>query len=156
MSSKMRRKDRVITDAPTLKTIIEKSSVCRLGMNHGDRPYILPLSFGFHANSLYFHGALKGLKIDLLRKDPNVCFEFDTLYETLSSEEPCDFDMKYQSIFGTGKAGFIEDLDEKRLALNIIMAQYSDKEFEFPEKMLKGTAVIKVEIETMTGKQCGF
>jgi hypothetical protein len=36
------------------------------------------------------------------------------------------------------------------------MAQYSDKQFEFPENMLKAMAVIKIEIGSMTGKQSGF
>ena len=109
----MRRKDKEISDSSTIKTIIQNSSVCRLAMINGDKPYIVPLSFGFHENSLYFHGALKGLKIDLLKENPNVCFEFDTLYETITSEKACDFSMKYQSVVGTGKAVFIKDFDEK-------------------------------------------
>jgi hypothetical protein len=36
------------------------------------------------------------------------------------------------------------------------MAQYSDKQFEFPENRLKAMAVIKIEIGSMTGKQSGF
>lgn len=64
--------------------------------------------------------------------------------------------MKYQSVIGFGKAVFVESSDEKRKALSVIMAQYSDRLFQFPENMLKATAVIKVEIENMTGKQSGF
>jgi len=51
---------------------------------------------------------------------------------------------------------FIEGLDEKRKALNIIMAQYSDQQFQFPENKVKATTVFKVEIESMTGKQSGI
>ena len=64
--------------------------------------------------------------------------------------------MIFQSVIGFGKAKFIEDSNEKRNALGIIMAQYSDKQFEFPENKVKATAVIRVEIESMTGKQAGF
>ena len=64
--------------------------------------------------------------------------------------------MKYQSVIGFGKAIFVEELDDKRNALNLIMAQYSDHQFEFPENKVKATAVIKVEIESMTGKQSGL
>jgi nitroimidazol reductase NimA-like FMN-containing flavoprotein (pyridoxamine 5'-phosphate oxidase superfamily) len=152
----MRRKDKEITDESGIKAVIKKSAVCRLGMINGDRPYIVPLSFGFHENALYFHGALKGLKIDLIKENPNVCFEFDTLIETISSENACDFSQKYQSVIGTGQATLLENLDEKRQALDIIKTQYSDKQFEFPENRLKATAVIKVDIESMTGKQSGF
>jgi nitroimidazol reductase NimA-like FMN-containing flavoprotein (pyridoxamine 5'-phosphate oxidase superfamily) len=125
-------------------------------MINGKKPYIVPLCFGYHDNSLYFHGAIKGLKIDLIRANPNVCFEFDTLTETIESENACDFSMKYQSVVGTGKAVLIEGLDKKCQALEIIKTQYSDKQFQYPENMVKATAVIKVEIESMTGKQSGF
>jgi hypothetical protein len=50
---------------------------------------------------------------------------------------------------------FVEDTDEKREAMAIIMAQYSDKKFEYPGNKLKATAVFKVVIESVTGKQSG-
>jgi nitroimidazol reductase NimA-like FMN-containing flavoprotein (pyridoxamine 5'-phosphate oxidase superfamily) len=152
----MRRKDKEISDESAIKSIIEKTNVCRLGMVNGNKPYIVPLCFGYQDNVLYFHGTLKGQKIDLIRKNPNVCFEFDLITKPIESENACDWSMKYQSVIGFGKAVFIESSDEKRKALSIIMAQYSDGQFQFPENMLKATAVIKVEIESMTGKQSGF
>ena len=152
----MRRKDKEISDESAIKSIIEKANVCRLGMVNGNTPYIVPLCFGYHDNVLYFHGSLKGQKIDLIRKNPNVCFEFDLITEPVESENACDWSMKYQSVIGFGKAVFIESSDEKWKALSVIMAQYSNRLFQFPENMLKATAVIKVEIESMTGKQSGF
>ncbi len=152
----MRRKDKEISDESAIKSIIEKTNVCRLGMVNGNKPYIVPLCFGYQDNVLYFHGTLKGQKIDLIRKNPNVCFEFDLITKPIESENACDWSMKYQSVIGFGKAVFIESSDEKRKALSVIMAQYSDRLFQFPENMLKATAVIRVEIESMTGKQSGF
>ena len=149
----MRRKDKEISDESSIKAIIEKANVCRLGMVNGNKPYIVPLCFGYHDNVLYFHSSLKGLKIDLIRKNPNVCVEFDLITETVESENACDWSMKYQSVIGFGKAALIESLDEKRKAVSIIMAQYSDRQFQFPENMLRSTALIKVEIESITGKQ---
>lgn len=152
----MRRKDKEITDESEIKAVIEKANVCRLGMVNGDKPYVVPLCFGYHDNALYFHGTLKGQKLDIIRKNSNVCFEFDLVVDILESADACDWSIKYQSVVGFGKAEFIEDADEKVQALNIIMAQYSDREFKFPENMLKATAVFKVVIESMTGKQSGF
>jgi len=152
----MRRKDKEISNESDIKAIIEKNSVCRLGMVEGNKPYIVPLCFGYSDNALYFHSALKGKKIDLIRGNPNVCFEFDLLTATIESDNACDWSMKYQSIIGFGKASFIENLDEKRNAISIIMRQYSERSFQFPENKLKATAVIKVEIESLTGKQSGF
>ena len=152
----MRRKDKEISDESGIEAIIKKADVCRIGMVNGNKPYIVPLCFGYHDNVLYFHGSLKGQKFDILRINPNVCFEFDLITKAVESENACDWSMKYQSVIGFGKAVFIENSDEKRKALSIIMGQYSDRPFQFPENKLKATTVIEVKIESMTGKHSGF
>ena len=73
----MRRKDKEITDREVIDSIINESTFCRLALSQDDRPYIVPLTFGYDGTALYFHGALAGKKIDILRKNINVCFEFD-------------------------------------------------------------------------------
>jgi hypothetical protein len=152
----VRRKDKEIFDESAIKAIIEKANVCRLGMVNGNKPYIVPLCFGYQDNVLYFHGSLEGQKIDLIRKNPNVCFEFDSISGTVESDQACDWSMQYKSVVGFGKAVLIESSDEKRKALGVIMTHYSDRQFQFPEDMLKATAVIKIEIESMTGKHSEF
>ncbi|MGA6926817.1 MAG: pyridoxamine 5'-phosphate oxidase family protein [Desulfosarcina sp.] len=152
----MRRKEKAVSDAPAIDAIIKKATVCRLGMVDGDNPYVVPLNFGYRDNVLYFHGALKGRKMDLLKKNPNVCFEFDIAGEAIEKVDACDWSMAYQSVIGFGKASLVEELGSKRQALGIIMAHYSDNTFTFPDNKLMATAVIKVEIKTMTGKQSGF
>ncbi|WP_372680810.1 pyridoxamine 5'-phosphate oxidase family protein [Desulfosarcina sp.] len=152
----MRRIDKAVSDASGINAIIQKATVCRLGMVEANRPYIVPLSFGFQDNTLYFHGALKGRKMDILRDNPNVCVEFDISVEALKDADACNWSMRFQSVIGFGKATLVEGLEPKRQALGIIMAHYSDKTFAFPEKKINATAVIKVEIEKMTGKQSGF
>lgn len=152
----MRKKDKEITDASAINAIIKKATVCRLGLVNGDRPYIVPLCFGYHENTLYFHGALKGLKIDLIKSNSNVCFELDIASEPISAVEACKWEMKYQSVIGFGKAALVKDPAEKATALAIIMAQYSDRQFQFPDNKVEATGVIKVDIESMTGKQSGY
>ena len=149
----MRRKEKEITEKSAIETIIKKSLVCRLALSDDNSPYIVPLSFGYKDNVLYFHGSLKGKKIDIIKKNQRVCFEFDINTEIVKAEDACHWSMKYKSVIGFGKAVFLEDLDEKRKALNIIMSQYSDRTFQFNDATLKGTVVIKVKIESMTGKQ---
>jgi nitroimidazol reductase NimA-like FMN-containing flavoprotein (pyridoxamine 5'-phosphate oxidase superfamily) len=152
----MIRKDKEISDATHIEAIMAKANVCRLGMVDGGKPYIVPLCFGYHDKVLYFHSGPKGYKIDCIRKNPNVCFEFDLIAETMAADNACDWSMKYESVIGFGKAVLMENLEEKRAALQAIVAQYTDQTFELPENELKATAVIKVEIENMTGRHSGF
>lgn len=152
----MRRKDKEISDQSEIEAVIKKSNVCRLAMIDGDRPYIVPLCFGYQNNVLYFHGASKGRKIDLLRENPNVCFELDLITEIVEGENACKWSVKYQSVVGFGRAFLLESVDEKIKGLSIIMSQYSGRTYQFPEDKLGATAVFKVEIDSMTGKQSGF
>lgn len=149
----MRRSDKEIVDEAGIRAILEQATVCRLGLVDGDRPYVVPLCFGYRDDVLYFHGASEGRKIDVLRRNPRVCFEFDLIGEPVESESACNWSMRYQSVIGFGEAVFVEGLEEKREALNVIMAHYSKGAFEFPEKALSATSVFRVEIERMTAKQ---
>ena len=152
----MRRKEKEITEKAAIEAIIKKSLVCRLALSDNNSPYIVPLCFGYKDKVLYFHGSQKGKKIDIIKKNQKVCFEFDTNTEIVKAEDACRWSMRYRSVIGFGKAVLLEDLDEKRKALNIIMSQYSDGTFQFDDAILKKTGVIKVEIESMTGKQSGL
>ena len=46
-------------------------------------------------------------------------------------------------------------IELKQEGLDIIMQQYSEGTFEYPEENIKNTTIIKVEIKSMTGKQLG-
>ena len=148
----MRRKDKEITDQSEIEAIIAQSLVCRLAMADENGPYIVPLCFGYHKNTLYFHSAVRGKKIDILRNNPRVCFEFDSDCEIQSGETACKFGMKYRSVIGFGTAIFIDDPNDKRKALDVITANYTDGQFTYTDEVIRKTAVIKVDIDTLTGK----
>ncbi len=152
----MRRTDKAITDRNLIDSIIHKSLVCRIAIYDGEMPYVVPLSFGYDGKNIYLHSAKEGRKIDILKRNPRLCFEFDTQCEVLPAEKACSFTMRYRSVIGYGKAHFLEDIGEKIAAIRIIMNHYTDKTFTFTEDDVKNIAVIRVEIEEITGKQSRF
>lgn len=149
----MRRKEKEIANKNEIEAIIYKSQVCRLGLADEGSPYIVPLCFGYQNNTLYFHSAREGRKIELLRRNNQVCFEFDIDTQIKTGETACAWGMNYLSVIGYGTASFVDDPADKRKALDIIMSQYADGAFTYSDKTLKKTRVIKVEISSMTGKK---
>jgi hypothetical protein len=139
-----------------MQAIIRRSLVCRIGLSDGDRPYVVPLSFGYENNTLYFHGGAGGRKVQMLRKNNAVCFEFDVDVEMSPSDQPCSCGLKYRSILGYGKAFFIEEPAEKQQALSAIMGHYGGTNFQFSDDVVRRTTVFRVEIESMTGKESGY
>ncbi|MCJ7773416.1 MAG: pyridoxamine 5'-phosphate oxidase family protein [Desulfobacterales bacterium] len=151
----MRRKDKEITNPDLIQSIISRSTVCRLAMVDGTLPYVVPLCFGFEDNCLYFHCAKEGKKIDILKANDNVCFEFDIDQKIIPSDKACTFGMKYLSVIGFGKASFIDDDTKKQKALDVIMRQYSGKSWNYSDEFINHILVIKVDIDSITGKQSG-
>ncbi len=152
----MRKKEKEIADIDEIERIIEKAICCRIGLVDNDEPYIVPVCFGYERNTLYFHGALEGRKVELIKKNNKVCFEIDTDVEVVNAEEPCRWTMKYRSVIGVGRAYILESYEEKTHGLRLIMKQYSEGEFSFPKSKLDSVLVVRVNIESITGKQSGY
>ena len=113
----MRRVEKEIKENQEIAAIMQKAEVCRIALVDGDSPYIVPVNFAVHDNHLYFHSAMDGRKIDILRKNNKVCFEIDIDTEIFKSSEPCSWGMKYLSVIGFGQAFFIENPGEKKKAI---------------------------------------
>ena len=152
----MRRKEKEITDRNNIEQTFKEAQVCRLGLFDGKIPYIVPMNFGYRDDILYFHSAVSGRKIDILEKNPVVCFEIDILGEPVTSEKACNWSMTFKSIIGEGRVSFIDDENEKTDALNIIMGHYSEKtNWEFNRKMMDKTLIFKVKVVSISSKRSG-
>ena len=149
----MRRSEKEIRDRALIDSIIRRSQVCRLGLSDQGQPYVVPLCFGYDGKALYFHCSMEGRKIDILRRNDKVCFEFDIVDGMVVADGACSWGIRYQSVVGFGRVHEIADLTAKDAALSLIMAQYTERAFSFRPEMVKRTVVMKVEIETLTGKQ---
>jgi nitroimidazol reductase NimA-like FMN-containing flavoprotein (pyridoxamine 5'-phosphate oxidase superfamily) len=155
----MRRNDKEIKDKDTIEWIIKEALICRIALCDNNKPYIVPMNFGFKDKCLYLHSANEGQKIDILGKNRNICFEVDIETELVKSENACNWGMKYYSIIGFGEANIIEEMSEKKKALGIIMQKYSENNtssFEYSQSELDKIFVIKIKITEMTGKKSGY
>jgi nitroimidazol reductase NimA-like FMN-containing flavoprotein (pyridoxamine 5'-phosphate oxidase superfamily) len=78
----------------------------------------------------------------------------DTDHVLYKGKKECDWGMKYSSVIGYGKISIIHDPIEKKKGLDSIMSHYSEQsEFSYDEKIFSKTAVLRIDIEKMTGKQ---
>jgi nitroimidazol reductase NimA-like FMN-containing flavoprotein (pyridoxamine 5'-phosphate oxidase superfamily) len=85
----MRRKELEITDPSKIESIIKQGQVCRIAFHDDKFPYILPVCYGFLPGYIFFHSAPEGKKIVLIKKNPKVCFEFETETRIINSEKVC-------------------------------------------------------------------
>ena len=156
MMRPMRKKDKEITDIDESERSITSAICCRIGLVDNDEPYVVPVCFGYERNALYFHGASEGHKIELIKKNNKVCFEIDTDVAVVKAETPCQWTMRYRSVIGAGKAHILENAEEKAHGLRLIMGHYAKGDFSFPKPKIDTVWVVRVDIESITGKKSGY
>jgi hypothetical protein len=152
----MRRKDREITERAEIDAILTSTNVMHLALADGDVPFLVPVFYAYDGASICFHSANAGTKIEILKRNPKVCFEVSTDQGVIESDQACDFEARHRTVIGFGKASFIEEEAEKVQILNRIVCRFTDKQFDYPKANLHHTAVVRIEIESIKGKKHGF
>jgi nitroimidazol reductase NimA-like FMN-containing flavoprotein (pyridoxamine 5'-phosphate oxidase superfamily) len=137
-----------------LEAILKETEVCRLGLRDNGMPYIIPMNFGCKDNTLYFHSARTGHKIDLLERDPRISFQCESEARQVRDEGSGKWMVRTLSVMAEGRAAFIAEPEDKREAMKLIMSRYSGgMEFEYSDETLGEMALIRVPIETIQGRK---
>ena len=116
------------------------------------RPYGVPISPAREGVYIWFHGATRGRKMEILAGNPKghlTCVGEVRLV-------PARFTTWYQSAMAEGEIEMITEPGEKRHGLEVISRKYAPeamKSFqEEAEKGLERTAVFRMRIRSLTGK----
>jgi uncharacterized protein len=156
--SDVRRIKKKITDQKIIIDLLETAPVGRLGTVGADGwPVIKPLNFVFDGWRIYFHSATEGEKIEDIRRDGRVCFEVDlpVAYVQGTPENPCAATFLYRSVIARGRAEVVQGEEERLFALSALMRKYQPESGygEFVPEKLALTAVIRIEVEEVSGKE---
>lgn len=150
----MRRKEKEITDRAALDKVIANAKLCHIAMVDDGQPYVVPVTFGYGNNAIYFHSAAEGRKIRIIRKNSRVCFNLVGDAQPVNIGVRCT--VKYCSVTGDGMAHIVEDETEKMNGFKLIVKQNLDHELDIGPERLNNTLVIKIDILDIRGKQSGF
>ncbi len=154
----MRRKDLERKDPEFLQKVLGTadeiyvafSAESDLETGQDKAPYVVPLNFVFLNDKIYFHCALKGRKLDCIKANPSV--GFSTAIDIVVVPEEAS--TLYKSVIGTGVASLVEDLAEKGLVLDALAQRYAANcEQPATAAMLTKTAVVRIDIESICGKE---
>jgi len=146
-----------IENREEIDKIIRACKTCYLAMSDNDFPYVLPMNFALDGNSVIMHSAQSGRMWETLKKNPNVCINW-IIGEDLAWQDVkvgCSYRVKSKSVLVEGKVEFVDDFDEKIRCMNLIMSQYSDREFKFSKPAIENVGIIKVAIKKISAKEFG-
>ncbi len=146
----MRRKERECSDKAFLSGLLQKAAVMTIAFQSEEFPYVIPVNFVLVHNAVYFHCAREGRKLDCLKKKPEVGFSVHELLG-IDQENATTF---YNCLYGEGHAFLVQDRDEKQTALAALAEKYQSRcPLPVPEPLLEKTAVVRIDIVSMSGKR---
>ncbi len=153
----MTRREQQVTDINEIIEILEKSKVVHVGMIDGDEPYVVPMNYGYILENgkltIYLHGARRGRKIDAIKANPKVFYEMCCDITPFEGDVACRYGITYASIMGRGVATLVEDVEEKKQALSILMKTQTGKDFQFEDKLTTVVSIIRIDTLEFTAKK---
>jgi nitroimidazol reductase NimA-like FMN-containing flavoprotein (pyridoxamine 5'-phosphate oxidase superfamily) len=154
MSFHVRRKDREITDPDTLRKVLKSTNYVTIALCMDNEPYLVSLSHGYDEkrNCLYFHCANEGKKLVYIKANNNI---WGQAVQDYGVTDECDY--AYTSVHFKGTVSLIDDLSEKRHAMEVMVRQLStnpeEKLAKIKTEKLANTTMGRIDISYMTGKK---
>ena len=101
---------------------------------------------------VHFHCAQQSLKVNLLRKNPNVCVEGDIFIKVEKTGH--GITARYESISGFGKCNLVSDTDEIVHGLKLMTEHYGYFDYTLDRCAgLQHLLIGKIHLEEVTGKK---
>ena len=145
-----------ITEPEEIARILNTAKVLHMGLAVDNEPYVVPMNYGYVLEdgklTLSLHSAVKGRKLDMIRANSKVSFSIDCDRQPFEGKVPCQYGLVYSSVMGHGTATIVEDVEEKKQAMSILMKTQTGKDFTFNERLVSIVAVIRIDVAEYTAK----
>ena len=150
----MRRSKQQLTDTHCLAILDENTSGVLALSDENGYPYAVPLSYVVMDHKIYFHSALSGHKIDIIKQNKKA--SFCVINQDLVVPEK--YTTHYKSVIVFGNVYIVEDKEEKMKSIQALCKKYHPTaEMGVSEEEIKKSenrfCMIALDITSMSGKQ---
>jgi len=159
--TKIRRNDRAITDDAWIVDFLAKAEYGVFATCKDGQPFTVARNFAYDLQKhiIYFHGARKGRTFENVGKGTAVNLNVSEMGEWIVADRAMNFGVKYKGVVVFGRLTVVEDVDEAKHGLQLIMDKHfpalrPDVDYEAAtDEDLRVTAVFRVDIEAWSGKE---
>ena len=159
--TKIRRKDREITDKDWIIALLNRAGYGVLATCKDGQPFTVSRNFAYDAEShaVYFHGARKGRTFEQAELGAKANLNVSEMGDWVVAERAMNFGVKYKGVVAFGQLSIVEDIDEAKHGLQLLMDKHfpelkPDVDYESTTDIdLKVTAVIRMDIDSWSGKE---
>ena len=133
--------------------LVSNTVIGRLGCQADGKMYVVPISYAYDGDYIYAR-TFEGMKLTMMRKNPNVCFQVDKI-ENMSD---------WESVIIWGTFEELTDTKEREKGLKILLSKIPPNvsaesvkltpEWPFPNNDFKRIdgIVYRIRIKEMTGR----
>ena len=89
-----------------IESVLHSLVIGRLGCHADDTTYVVPVTYAYDGQYIYGH-TKEGMKIDMMRKNPTVCFEVDVM-ENMSN---------WRSVIAWGKFEELKTPEQRKMGM---------------------------------------
>jgi len=153
----MYKKEKEIADKSVLFAVLKRGKYAVISLCRENLPYIVTMSYGFdeQRNALYFHSALKGLKLEFLSQNSRVCA---TVIEDHGYKmDQCSH--AYRTVVFWGQMSVVSELQEKKHGMEVLFRHLEDNPDPIRARNFRSDLdyrrvnILRLDIEEITGKQ---
>ncbi len=156
----VRRSDRAKDDA-WIKAFLKRGAYGQTATVADGQPFINTNLYIYDeaAHAIYIHTARTGRTRANIEGDDQVCFSISKMGRLLPANEALEFSVEYASVVVFGQASIVEDNDEARHVLQLLLDKYAphlrpgEDYRPITADEIKRTAVIRIDIKAWSGKQ---
>ena len=136
-----------------MEKLLVEERVGYLGLVFDNRPYVIPLTYGYSEGKLIFHCAVKGSKLDIIRTNPDACFTVSRHFgEMVSHPQGAECHINSDSVICYGKARIIENIEERCQVLNTFNRCLQPNAREITIEEVENCNAVEIIINKMTGR----
>ncbi len=132
-----------------IERMLAQEFVGRVGCSADGSPYVVPIAYAYHDGCVYSH-TTQGLKVRIMRRNPNVCFEVDRVQD----------EVNWRSVVARGTFeelhGEVAEDAMRLILLKFLPAKVRDPAAELPASrpgvLEKGAVVYRIRLTERTGR----
>lgn len=151
-----RARQRADYERDAVWAIIDEAKLCHVGFNQGEQPFVIPMVHARDGDRVYLHGSVASRLMGALAEGIPLCLSVTLLDGLVLARSAFHHSMNYRSVVAFGVGRLVEEEEEKRRALDLIVdhmqAGRSREARAANRKELNATHVIAVDIEEASAK----
>jgi uncharacterized protein len=136
-----------------IEKLMSQQYIGRIGCSTADTTYVVPISYTYDGEFIYAH-TFEGMKIDMMRKNPNVCFEIENTKNLSNWQTVIAWGTFEELPEGPERLGAIKKLEERALPILHSETMHLSSQWPFSSdqnEQIKGI-IFRIRLTKKTGR----